>query len=71
MDKSLLEQLVPWTIIPWTIVATPDETVSLAGGGIPGDSVQPDMQAAEERIDSQTRSPIRPQRTRRPNVRYN
>ena len=25
MDKSLLGQLVPWTIIPWTIVATPFE----------------------------------------------
>ena len=47
-----------------------DETVAVAGGGIPGDSVEPDMQTAEERIDSHTRSPIRPQRTRRPNVRY-
>ena len=47
-----------------------DETVAVAGGRIPGDSVQPDMQAAEERIDSQTRSPSRPQRTRKPNVRY-
>ena len=47
-----------------------DETVAAAGGGIPGDSVQPDMQAAEERIDRETRSPIRPQRSRKPNVRY-
>ena len=47
-----------------------DETVAVAGGGIPGDSGQPDIQAAEERIDVQTRSPSRPQRTRKPNVRY-
>ena len=48
-----------------------DETVAAAGGGgIPGDSAQPDMQAAEERIDRETRSPIRPQRSRKPNVRY-
>ena len=29
LDKSLLGQLVPWTIAPWTIVATPDLVFSV------------------------------------------
>ena len=28
LDKSLLGQLVPWTIAPWTIVATPSNPFS-------------------------------------------
>ena len=47
-----------------------DETVPANDNGIPEDPVQPDMQAAEERVAGQTRSPGRPQRTRRPNVKY-
>ena len=47
-----------------------DETVAAGDGGIPGGPVLPDVQAAEERVESQTRSPGRPQRTRRPNVKY-
>ena len=30
----------------------------------------PDLQAAEERVDSQLRSPGRPKRTKRPNIKY-
>ena len=51
-----------------------DENVAAGSGGIhgwePSHPNLPDLQAAEERVDSPTRSPGRPQRTRRPNVKY-
>ena len=47
-----------------------DETVAAGDGEVPDDPFQPDRQSAEERVESQTRSPGRPQRTRRPNVKY-
>ena len=47
-----------------------DETVAAGDCGMLGDSVQPGMQSAGERVDSQTRSPGRPQRIRKPNVKY-
>ena len=51
-----------------------DENVAAGSGGIhgwePSHPNLPDLQAAEERVNSPTRSPGRPQRTRRPNVKY-